>query len=101
MNDEALLNFGKLSVKKTHDVAMAIVKARYGTAPRRFYFIGNSQGGHEALMRRRAIRQTTTASSPITRPTTSPCSISARSMRARRSTATAERDGSIPPRPGC
>jgi pimeloyl-ACP methyl ester carboxylesterase len=49
MNDEALLNFGKQSVKKTHDVAMAIVKARYGTAPRRFYYIGNSQGGHEAL----------------------------------------------------
>ena len=49
MNDEALLNFGQQSVKKTHDVAMAVVKARYGTAPRRFYYIGNSQGGHEAL----------------------------------------------------
>ncbi len=49
MNDEALLNFGQQSVKKTHDVAMAVAKARYGTAPRRFYYIGNSQGGHEAL----------------------------------------------------
>ena len=49
MNDEALLNFGKQAVKKTHDVALAVVKARYGTAPRRFYYIGNSQGGHEAL----------------------------------------------------
>lgn len=49
LNDEALLNYGKQSVKKTHDVAMAIVQARYSTAPRRFYFIGNSQGGHEAL----------------------------------------------------
>jgi fermentation-respiration switch protein FrsA (DUF1100 family) len=49
LNDEALQNFGKQSVKKTHDVAVAIVKARYGRPPTRFYFIGNSQGGHEAL----------------------------------------------------
>lgn len=49
MNDEALLNYGKQSIKKVHDVAMAIVAAHYGKAPRRFYFIGNSQGGHEAL----------------------------------------------------
>ena len=49
LNDEALLNYGKQSIKKVHDVAVAIVKARYGAAPRRFYFIGNSQGGHEAL----------------------------------------------------
>jgi feruloyl esterase len=28
---------------------MAVIKARYETAPRRFYFVGNSQGGHEAL----------------------------------------------------
>ena len=49
LNDEALLNFGQQSVKKTHDVAMAIISARYGKAPRRFYFIGASQGGHEAL----------------------------------------------------
>ena len=49
VNDEALLNFGKQSVKKVHDVVIALVKARYASAPRRFYFIGNSQGGHEAL----------------------------------------------------
>jgi pimeloyl-ACP methyl ester carboxylesterase len=49
LNDEALLNYGKQSVKKTHDVAVAIIKARYGTRAKRFYFIGNSQGGHEAL----------------------------------------------------
>lgn len=49
LNDEALLNFGQQSVKKAHDAAMAIIKARYGHAPRRFYFIGASQGGHEAL----------------------------------------------------
>ena len=49
LNDEALLNFGQQSVKKSHDVAMAIIRARYGRVPRRFYFIGASQGGHEAL----------------------------------------------------
>ena len=49
MDDEALLNFGKESVKKGHDAAIAIVKKAYGRAPDRFYFIGGSQGGHEAL----------------------------------------------------
>jgi feruloyl esterase len=49
MDDEALLNFGKQSVKKTHDAAMAIIRKAYGRAPERFYFIGGSQGGHEAL----------------------------------------------------
>jgi feruloyl esterase len=49
MDDEALLNFGKASVKKGHDVAVAIIKKAYGRAPERFYFIGGSQGGHEAL----------------------------------------------------
>lgn len=48
-DDEALANYGKLSVKKTHDAAMAVITKAYGTAPRRFYFIGGSQGGHEAL----------------------------------------------------
>jgi feruloyl esterase len=48
-NDEALLNYGKESVKKTHDVAKEIIRKRYGKAPRRFYFMGGSQGGHEAL----------------------------------------------------
>src|SRR5213075_515607 len=49
LDDEALANYGKQSVKKTHDVAVAIVKKAYGRAPERFYFIGGSQGGHEAL----------------------------------------------------
>ena len=49
LDDEALLNYGKQSVKKTHDVAVAIVRKAYGRAPARFYFIGGSQGGHEAL----------------------------------------------------
>src|SRR5262249_18728490 len=49
MDDEALINYGKESVKKTHDVAIAIIRKAYGRAPERFYFIGGSQGGHEAL----------------------------------------------------
>jgi pimeloyl-ACP methyl ester carboxylesterase len=49
MDDEALRNFGKESVKKGHDVAIEIIKKAYGRAPERFYFIGGSQGGHEAL----------------------------------------------------
>ena len=49
MDDEALLNFGQQSVKKAHDAAMAVITQAYGRAPERFYFIGGSQGGHEAL----------------------------------------------------
>src|SRR5688572_14938664 len=49
MDDEALVNFGKESIKKTHDAAMAVIRKAYGRSPQRFYFIGGSQGGHEAL----------------------------------------------------
>jgi len=49
LDDEALLNYGQQSVKKTHDVAIQVILRRYAVAPRRFYFIGGSQGGHEAL----------------------------------------------------
>ncbi len=33
MDDEALLNFGKQSVKKTHDAALAVVQKAYGQRP--------------------------------------------------------------------
>jgi feruloyl esterase len=49
MDDEALRNFGKESVKKGHDAAMEVIRKAYGRAPERSYFIGGSQGGHEAL----------------------------------------------------
>jgi len=49
LDDEPLTNYGKQSIKKTHDVAMAIIRKAYGRAPERVYFIGGSQGGHEAL----------------------------------------------------
>jgi len=48
-DEEALVNYGKESVKKAHDAAMAVIRKAYGRAPERFYFIGGSQGGHEAL----------------------------------------------------
>lgn len=47
--DEALRNFGHEQIKKTHDVAMLLIKARYGTQAQYNYFIGGSQGGHEAF----------------------------------------------------
>ena len=49
-NDEALANYGGLSLKKTHDVALALITRAYGKAPLRMYFQGNSQGGHEGLI---------------------------------------------------
>ncbi|TFV85351.1 tannase/feruloyl esterase family alpha/beta hydrolase [Microbacterium sp. dk485] len=49
LNAEALLNYGQHSIKKTHDVAMSLMKAAYSAEPEWFYFAGFSQGGHEAL----------------------------------------------------
>jgi acetyl esterase/lipase len=49
LDEEALRNYGRESVKRVHDVAVEIVMARYTMKPTRTYFIGNSQGGHEAL----------------------------------------------------
>ena len=49
LDDETLANYGKYSVKKGHDAAMAVIRKAYGQAPQRWYFIGGSQGGHEAL----------------------------------------------------
>ena len=49
LNEESFINFGYQQIKKTNDVAMLIVKSRYGMLPLRKYFAGGSQGGHEAL----------------------------------------------------
>ncbi|MGZ3314411.1 MAG: tannase/feruloyl esterase family alpha/beta hydrolase [Caulobacteraceae bacterium] len=49
-NAEALRNFAGDQLKKTHDVAVALIKQAYGKAPRRMYFQGNSQGGHEGFI---------------------------------------------------
>ena len=50
LNDEALVNFGGDQLKKTHDTAIALIQARYGRAPERFYIAGASQGGHEVFL---------------------------------------------------
>lgn len=50
LNDESRLNFGQLSIKKAHDAAMVLAKSYYKRVPKRSYFIGASQGGHEALV---------------------------------------------------
>ena len=50
LNAEAFANFGRLQVKKTHDAAIAVIKTYYGGVPKHSYFVGGSQGGHEALI---------------------------------------------------
>jgi len=48
-NDEQLANYGGLTLKKTRDVAQALVLAYYGTKPRKAYFLGTSTGGRDAM----------------------------------------------------
>jgi feruloyl esterase len=50
LNDEALKNFSSDAIKKTRDVALSLVKSRYGRSPAKSYFAGGSTGGREALM---------------------------------------------------
>jgi hypothetical protein len=50
VNDEAINNFDGDALKKTRDVAVFLVDARYAVkAPKRAYFAGGSSGGREAL----------------------------------------------------
>jgi feruloyl esterase len=49
LNDEAIRNLGYMQMKKTRDAAMVIVQRAYGAAPAFNYYVGNSQGGREAL----------------------------------------------------
>jgi pimeloyl-ACP methyl ester carboxylesterase len=48
-NDEQLANYGGQSLKKTHDVALLLVRAHYGGEPKKAYFLGTSTGGRDAL----------------------------------------------------
>jgi len=48
-NEEALTNFAYAQLKKTHDVALALINARYNRAPEKMYFAGQSEGGREGL----------------------------------------------------
>lgn len=50
LNDEERRNFASDGLKKTHDVAVALIAARYAAPPARMYFIGGSTGGREAMM---------------------------------------------------
>ena len=49
LNDEALANFAYASYKKVRDVAVELMKRRYGSGPRHRYFFGYSEGGREGL----------------------------------------------------
>jgi hypothetical protein len=49
-NDEAYTNFAYAQMKKTHDVAAALVARFYGESIRHSYYLGSSQGGREALV---------------------------------------------------
>ena len=49
-NDEAFTNFAYAQMKKTHDVAVALVARFYGEPIRHSYYLGSSQGGREALI---------------------------------------------------
>ncbi|MGC4029979.1 MAG: tannase/feruloyl esterase family alpha/beta hydrolase [Steroidobacteraceae bacterium] len=48
-NEESRRNFAHEHIKKTHDVAMALLERFYGMQPRVKYFGGESQGGRAAL----------------------------------------------------
>ena len=49
LNDEALENFAHASYKKVRDVAVELMKRRYGRGPDKLYFMGSSEGGREGL----------------------------------------------------
>jgi len=49
LNDEALANFAHASYKKVRDVAVELMKRRYGEGPRKLYFFGSSEGGREGI----------------------------------------------------
>jgi feruloyl esterase len=49
LNDEAIRNLGYMQMKKTHDAVMVILERVYGKRPVYNYYVGNSQGGREAI----------------------------------------------------
>lgn len=49
LNDEALANYAGDALKKTRDVAVEFIAARYGRKPAKAYFTGGSTGGREAI----------------------------------------------------
>ncbi len=49
VNDEAIVNFGFAHLKKTRDVALALIQMGYGRTPDKTYFAGGSTGGREGF----------------------------------------------------
>ncbi|VXB87428.1 tannase/feruloyl esterase family alpha/beta hydrolase [Citricoccus sp. K5] len=49
LNEESLKDYGLYSIKKAHDVSEILMGTYYGQESEYAYFIGGSQGGHEAL----------------------------------------------------
>jgi feruloyl esterase len=49
LNEEALENFAHAAYKKVRDVAVELMKRRYGEGPKKLYFFGSSEGGREGL----------------------------------------------------
>jgi feruloyl esterase len=49
-NEEEYRNYMSDALKKTHDVALVLIKDAYGRTPRKSYFYGGSKGGGEGLM---------------------------------------------------
>jgi feruloyl esterase len=50
LNEEATVNFGYASLKKTRDVAFWLIKKRYGSTPEKNYCIGRSNGGRDCMV---------------------------------------------------
>lgn len=50
MNDEQLVNFAHMHLKKVRDVTFYLAKYRYGSEIKRIYFAGGSSGGRAAMM---------------------------------------------------
>lgn len=49
-DDQAIANFGRMALKKTHEVARILIAQRYGASQTvTYYFLGTSTGGRDAL----------------------------------------------------
>ena len=47
---EAFVNFGHVAIHRTAEVSKAVIRAYYGKAPKKSYFVGCSRGGGQAMM---------------------------------------------------
>lgn len=50
LNDEMLANFAHAAYPKVRNVSVELMKAAYGSAPKKLYFAGSSEGGREGVM---------------------------------------------------